>query len=235
MRFPLSSCRPSASAFDEGHDAMLKINLYPGRKKRPLFKGLAPKWDFDLSLKDRAVFISLAVVGLIIVLSGVSYFMKQHTIGRLNHEIEVAVADSIRYAESIRLINDIQEKEDWIRDRIDVIREVDQHRYIWPVLMAGINDALPPLTWLTRLETISPFPQLVFRVEGNSFSNIGVASFMRELEKLPEIERVTLVVSRENLIEGIPTMAFIIECGNQAGPVNEPASLEGAGEKRGNR
>ncbi len=205
---------------------MLKINLYPVRKRRKLFRGKSPKFQFDISLEDRAVVYSLVVVGVILLLSVVSYFYNRHTIRQVDEAIAIAVADSIRYSESIKLYNEIKEREGWIRNRIDIIHMVDQNRYLWPKLMSGINDAMPSATWLTRLETLSPFPNLVFKIEGISFSNIEVANFMRRLETLHYIDEVRLISTKEYLIDEIPTMAFAIECSHGRRP-NVPAEASG--------
>ncbi len=198
---------------------MLKINLYPGPVRKKLFKGLtSKKIEVSFPLMDRAVKWSIAFVVLILVLAAVSYLTKAHTIRSLEEDISIARSDSIRYAESIRLINDIKKREEWILGRINVISKVDQHRYLWPSIMSGINDALPPVTWLTKLETLSPFPQLTFTIEGISFSNINVADFMRRLSGLDYIDGVRLIRTREFLIDGIPTMAFSIECYHNKAP-----------------
>jgi Tfp pilus assembly protein PilN len=209
---------------------MLRINLYPG----PPRKGLFPGWDlfkFDVRypLRNRATLIFYTLIGLFIALSVLSYFVKRHTIAQLQGEIQTAVADSIKYSESIRLINDIKERENGIQERIEVIRRVDQNRYLWSKLMAGINDALPSATWLTRIETISPFPNLDFKIEGVSFSNIEIANFMRRLEKLYNINQVRLLTSRESTIEGMSTMAFTIECSSNRSPQPEMNAVGGKG------
>lgn len=210
---------------------MLKINLLPGPRKRKILRGWTPKLEFAFSLKDRATILSVALIGFVFLLVMFSYFFKRHTIHRLNEDIQVAVADSTKYAESIRLINDIKEREDWIHKRIDIISRVDQNRYLWSKLMAGVNDALPSVTWLTRLETVSPFPNLVFRIEGISFSNIKVAEYMRRLEKLRYINEVRLISTKEYSIGGISTMAFTVECYYNRAP-ESGVGLSSGEEKR---
>ncbi len=209
---------------------MLKINLYPGRKRRILFKAGSPKLKFEFPVGDRAAIVFLSLVAVVLVLSAVSYFYKKHTIRKLDEAIAVAVADSIRYAESIKLYDEIKEREGWIRNRISVIQMVDQNRYLWSELMSGINDVMPTGTWMTRLETLSPFPNLVFKIEGISFSNIEVANFMRKLEKLKYIDEVKLISTKEHLIEEIPTMAFTIECSLGRKPIVTAEAKGGKGK-----
>jgi len=211
---------------------MLNINLFPGPKRRKFFKARTPKVEFSFPSKDRAAILSFGLIGLILVVGIVSYVMNKSAINQLDEKIEVAVADSIRYAESIRLINDIKEREEWIRGRIDIISRVDQHRYLWPKLMAGINDALPPVTWLIRIETMTPYPALVFRIEGISFSNIEVANFMRRLARLQQIDDVRLLSSKEHSIDGYSTMAFTLECHYERGASGELVQDSGQGQKQ---
>jgi Tfp pilus assembly protein PilN len=211
---------------------MLKINLFPGPRRKRIFKGFVPKFGFSLSFKDRSIILPSILVGIVFILAISSYFVKRHKINQLEDEIQVAVADSIRYAESIRLINDIKEREGWIRERIEIISRVDQNRYLWSKLLAGVNDALPSVTWLTRLETISPFPNLIFRVDGISFSNIEVANYMRRLERFRFIDEVRLISTKEFKIDEISTMAFALECYYNKEPVIEE-SRGGKAEKGG--
>lgn len=191
---------------------MLKINLCPGPARRKLFDGRFPRINLSFPAGDRIVMALLAGVVLLAILAIGAWVMKRREISRLNEEIASAVTDSTRYAESIRLINEIQEREDWIRERIDIISRIDEHRYLWSRLMAGINDALPPITWLTSIETITPYPALTFRVDGISFSNIKVADYMRRLSRIRDMREVRLITTREHEIEGIATMAFSLEC-----------------------
>jgi Tfp pilus assembly protein PilN len=208
---------------------MLKINLYPGPPRRKLFSGRFPRVDISFPSGDRVVMALVAGAVLLVILGVVSWVVKQREIGRLNEEIQAAVADSTRYAGSIRLINDIREREEWIRERIGIIRRIDEHRYLWPRLMAGINDALPPVTWLTSIETLTPFPGLTFRIDGISFSNIEVADYMRRLSRIPDMREVRLITTREHEIEGIATMAFSLECryGPEAGTEAPPGDSGG--------
>ncbi len=211
---------------------MLSINLFPGPGRRKFFRGKAPRVEFSFPSSNRASSLSLGLAGLILLVGIVSYVMNKSALSKLNENIEVAVADSISYAESIRLINDIRNREEWIKERIDIISRVDQHRYLWPRLMAGINDALPAVTWLTRIETVAPFPALVFRIEGISFSNIEVANFMRRLARLQQIEDVKLISSKEHSIDGYSTMAFMLECHYRKGSSTELVLDGGQGEKQ---
>lgn len=208
---------------------MLKINLYPGPPRRKLFDGRFPRVDISFPSGDRVVMALIAGVVLLVILGIGSWMMKQREIGRLNDEIRVAVADSTRYAGSIRLISDIREREGWIRERIEIISRIDGHRYLWPRLMAAINDALPPVTWLTSIETLQPFPGLTFRIDGISFSNIKVADYMRRLSRIPDMKEVRLITTREHEIEDIGTMAFSLECryGPEAGTSAPPGDSGG--------
>jgi len=210
---------------------MLKINLCPGPPRRKLFDGRFSRVNLSFPAGDRVVVALLAGVGLLVILAVGAWIMKRREISRLDEEIAAAVADSTRYTESIRLISDIQEREEWIRERIEIISRIDEHRYLWARLMAGISDALPPVTWLTSIETTTPFPALTFRVDGISSSNIEVAEYMRRLSRIRDMREVRLITTREHEIEGISTMAFSLECRYGAAPEGGPPAETAAGKK----
>jgi Tfp pilus assembly protein PilN len=64
------------------------------------------------------------------------------------------VQDSVRLERSIALMKTLDTRKDTIDQKIEVIREVDVRRYVWPHLMDEVSRATPPFMWLTKMAVL---------------------------------------------------------------------------------
>jgi Tfp pilus assembly protein PilN len=112
-------------------------------------------------------------------------------------QIEMARADSARYAAIIQRTGALQARRDTIAQRVSVIQRIDNDRYLWPHLMDEVSRALPDFTWLTRMTEVTGGEEVLFRVEGRSGTYFGLTTLMENLEASPFIEGVALVSSEQ--------------------------------------
>ena len=70
---------------------------------------------------------------------------------RLDDELEKAVQDSTRYATVLRERETAEAKRDTVLRSLNMIRAIDDDRYIWPHVMDEVSNALPPYTWIVAL------------------------------------------------------------------------------------
>ena len=70
---------------------------------------------------------------------------------RLDEELQKAVQDSTRYASVLREREKAEAKRDTVLRSLNMIRAIDDDRYIWPHVMDEVSSALPPYTWLVSL------------------------------------------------------------------------------------
>src|SRR5690606_3927697 len=68
---------------------------------------------------------------------------------------EAAKADSIRYAAVIADRRLAESQRDSVLRQIDIIRAIDDDRYIWAHIMEEVSRALPAYTWLTSVQQTS--------------------------------------------------------------------------------
>ncbi|HEX7240059.1 MAG TPA: hypothetical protein VF263_07320, partial [Longimicrobiaceae bacterium] len=138
---------------------MIEINLLPAgeKKRRPAGRSgggarrlpTLPKYSGD------PYTAGLGALGLA-VLAGLGFlYWRADAAGRdAQSRLEAAVNDSIRYASTIQLVEAHKARQDTIESKIDLIRSVDERRYVWPHLLDEIGRALPPYTWLTKVAAV---------------------------------------------------------------------------------
>jgi Tfp pilus assembly protein PilN len=125
--------------------------------------------------------------------------------------IEAATADSARYAVIVERNSALIARRDSIADRVSIIQDIDQGRYVWPHVLDEVARALPDYTWLGGIVQtgIVDHPELMIR--GRSGNNFALTRFMENLEASPFIRGVELVsteqvVEREDGFEGMRTV-----------------------------
>ena len=111
--------------------------------------------------------------------------------------VEVAVRDSIRFADVISQSRLLQSRADSIAQRVSVIQEIDEGRYVWPHLMDEVARAMPDYAWLTRLAQIEVLDTPTFQIEGRAGTYFALTSLMESLEASPFIQGVQLIASEQ--------------------------------------
>ena len=134
---------------------MIEINLLPGSGKKKPARGGA-KFDLSASLaglavkvKDKylaAAFILLAVGGGAV---GASYTVQTKKESDLQTQLDQAVQDSTHYATVMRDKARAEAKRDTVLRQLNIIRSIDEDRFVWAHVLDEVSKALPPYTWLT--------------------------------------------------------------------------------------
>ena|GEM_PF-837833 len=135
---------------------MIEINLLPSgtprRAAAPRRGGAGPSLP-SLGADPRVA--GLAGVAVLLALLGAYWFWTSgRARGELQAQIETEVADSVRLERTIALIKTLDTRRDTIDRKMEVIRQVDTRRYVWPHLMDEVSRATPPFMWLTRLAVV---------------------------------------------------------------------------------
>jgi len=212
---------------------MIEINLLPGgggRKARSrgggggiridlkaIFSGLSGKFT------DRYLLAAVVSSALAAVVIGMLYSRQTYRAVTLAAAEEEALKDSTRLA--IALAEKI--KAEAIRDsalrQINIIRSIDDDRFVWPHVMDEVSRALTPYTWLVSIAitdapqgtinvvTGAPPPAKVdtavaresirLRLIGQTVDIQALTRFMRQLEASPFLANITLERS-EIILEG---------------------------------
>lgn len=134
---------------------MIEINLLPGAKKAKRGGGGAPSINFAaigaaISAKVKDKFLAAAVLSSVIAFTAIALlFLSQR-----NREANIkaaeakAVEDSTRYASVLRERARAQARRDSALIQLNIIRAIDDDRFIWPHILDEVSRALPIYTWL---------------------------------------------------------------------------------------
>jgi Tfp pilus assembly protein PilN len=222
---------------------VIEINLLPsGGGKRPSAAQRRPGGGGP-SLAAAGADPRIAGLGAVAVLlllgAGFWFWTSGQKMEELNQQVERQAADSVRLERAIALMRTLDTRRDTIDQKMDVIRQVDTRRYVWPHLMDEVSRATPPYLWLTRLAVAeeaaparAPRPAQgdtaradsavaaaavaaaagpTFSIEGNAASTEALTRFMRNLEGSPMIRDVSLVTSQQEEEQGRAVLRFTVE------------------------
>jgi len=179
---------------------MIEVNLNPGGRKKRSSGGISfslPKFGgggdsgLDLWLLG-AVAAWIAALGYV----GTTWSSTNTELEELEVRQETAEADSARFAAQSARVATLRARRDSINDRIAVIQEIDQGRYIWAHVLDEVARALPDYTWIESITASSPEPNPTVEVEGFAGTPFAFALFMDQLEASPFFEEVRLINSQ---------------------------------------
>jgi Tfp pilus assembly protein PilN len=227
---------------------MIGINLLPGtgQKARRSSGGGLPKLDIAgsiASLRERirdpwmlsavgATIVAVAAVGLL-------YTTQTRREATLQEAEQKAVQDSTRYASVLRERERAEAKRDTVLRSLNLIRAIDDDRFIWPHVMDEVSRALPPYTWIVSLgftgagqaqqavstlptapaaggkkhhvQTAVPRDSVRIRIVGNTVDIQALTRFMKQLESSPFLEDVQLAKSERASDNGKEVTQFQLD------------------------
>ena len=140
---------------------MIEINLLPGSGKKKSSRsggGAARKINFgaliaNITQKIRDPWL-ISAVGSVVVSIGVvggTYLYQESRISSLGSQEVAALADSTRLSAALKERLKADARRDTLLRRMNLIRAIDEDRYIWPHVLDEVSKALPPYTWLSSL------------------------------------------------------------------------------------
>lgn len=220
---------------------MIEINLLPGTKKKGRRGGggggggasaSMPKVDFAAwmeSIRERVrepwLIGGAASVTIALALIGAFYVRQAARESTLEVSMQKAVQDSTRFASVLKEREMAEAKRDTVLRSLNLIRAIDDDRFVWPHVMDEVSRALPPYTWIVSLgftgpgqgqqavttvaaapvaepgkrrrmvQTAIPRDSVRIRVVGNTVDIQALTRFMTQLESSPFLEKVQLAKS----------------------------------------
>ena len=136
---------------------MIEINLLPGAGRKNK-RGGTRSFDMAATMtsmreKVRDPWLLGAIGATTIALLVVAFlFLRQSSRqARVDEAMQKAVQDSTRYASVLKERERAEAKRDTVLRSLNLIRAIDDDRFIWPHIMDEISRALPPYTWLISL------------------------------------------------------------------------------------
>jgi len=218
---------------------MIEINLLPGSGKKNRATG------FSLSAiggkaasRVKDPFMIAAAVSIIAATGSIGYLhvMQTARADELTERERKAVQDSTRYVAVLRERNRAEAQRDSIQRQLDIIKSIDNDRFVWPHVMDEVSRALPPYTWLKGIQQVAvlappppappkpgpdgkpaplppppPPPTMKFQVSGNTVDIQALTRFMKLLEASPFVQNVTIAKAELVTLDGKEVQEFLLE------------------------
>ncbi len=205
---------------------MIAINLLPGAKRKRGGKGIGIKVPNVAALlgaiKDPWM-VAAAAAWVLVVAFGLLYVKRSAAVSALEPKLAAAKRDSIRLAGIVKQRTQLEHRRDSLLAEIQVIRDIDRDRYVWPHLLDAITKALPDYTWLNDLAgrtAEGDSAAASFTIQGVTAGEAqAVTRFMRNLEDSPFIQGVTLVSSAMVSEQGRDLTSFTLTARYQVPPL----------------
>ena len=220
---------------------MIEINLLPGSGKKNRSTGFsltAIAGKAGSRVKDP--FMIAAAVSIVGAVGAVGSLHMAQTARaeELTERERKAVQDSTRYVAVLRERNRAEAQRDSVQRQLDIIKSIDNDRFVWSHVMDEVSRALPPYTWLKSIvqtAVIAPPtppapaaakpekgkpapppappapPALKFQIAGNTVDIQALTRFMKLLESSPFVQNVTIAKAELVTLEGKEVQEFLLE------------------------
>ena len=219
---------------------MIEINLLPGSGKKGKAKGGggssvdmgAAFRGFASKVTDPFLLGAVASGVLAAAAIGALYTQQLAREKSLDAKEQRATKDSIQYAVVVKSIRRAQAQRDSVVRQLNIIKVIDNNRFVWPHVMDEVSRALPPYTWLTSLQqtnesavpnasspaaphkkgenadSVAAAQPVQLQIIGNTVDIQALTRFMKALEASPFIQDVTLVKTTVIPVEGKEVTEF---------------------------
>jgi Tfp pilus assembly protein PilN len=137
---------------------MLEINLLPGAKKGKSAAGnfsLGSLSALGAGIRDPWLIGAAASVVIAVATVGLLFSAQSARATEVDVRMERAVRDSTRYAKVLAARRKLTAERDSVMRQLQIIRTIDDNRYVWAHLLDEISSALPQYTWLVSVEQTS--------------------------------------------------------------------------------
>jgi type IV pilus assembly protein PilN len=134
---------------------MIEINLLPGSGKKNRsatgFSLTAIAGKAGSRVKDP--FMIAAAVSIVAATGAIGYLhlSQADKADELTERERRAVQDSTRYVAVLRERNRALAQRDSVQRQLEIIKSIDNDRFVWSHIMDEVSRALPPYTWLKTI------------------------------------------------------------------------------------
>jgi Tfp pilus assembly protein PilN len=224
---------------------MIEINLLPGSGKKSRnatgFSLSAIAGKAGSRVKDP--FMIAAAVSIVAAVGAIGYLHMSQAgkAEELTERERRAVQDSTRYVAVLRERNRALAQRDSVQRQLEIIKSIDNDRFVWSHIMDEVSRALPPYTWLKTIAQSAviappaptpapkpdpkaekggkplppppppPPPTLKFQISGNTVDIQALTRFMKLLEASPFVKNVTIAKAELVSLEGKEVQEFLLE------------------------
>jgi Tfp pilus assembly protein PilN len=207
---------------------MIEINLLPKeyQKKR-----------FNFSFGKAGAYIAAGVVGIIVLLAGVTFYQMQQ-LTSLEGKIKIANRRAAMLQNDIKVVDALIDVKFKIKQRMAAVEKLDSHRSTWVRILTDFAKNVPDFVWLGQIEEVKdkkeegkkkgarsaqqnaqPEPAKKegglpsvrpIKIEGYAFTLNALASFMIKMMRSDYFDDVELTSTTEVKFEEHKAHNFVV-------------------------
>lgn len=136
----------------------IEVNLLPGAKRGKRKAAGGSSIDFQklgqaIAAKFKDFYLAVAIgAGVVAVLAiGLLFMLQRSKAAGLDADLKKAVDDSSHFAVVLADRARAEARRDSALTQLNIIKAIDEDRFIWPHILDEVSRALPPYTWLRTL------------------------------------------------------------------------------------
>ena len=212
---------------------MIEINLLPGKKKKAAGGGAG----FQLSMPDFKGILAqikdpwlIGAVGAWVLVGGggaLLYITGRARLAAAESRLEAVKTEKRRYDIVIAQKRQAERVRDSLVSQINMIRSIDADRYVWPHVLDQVTKALPPYTWVTKMQSVGTIvagaqpgqqvtvmadstgaPLVRVSIDGRTVDIQAYTTFLRQLAASPWFTDVTPASSQVVIESDRPVTSF---------------------------
>ena len=215
---------------------MIEINLLPGKKKAAKGAGMSfamPDFKGIIAQVKDPWLIGAIIAWVIVGGGGALLFITDRArLLRAESRLEAVRTEKRRYDIVIAQKRQAEKVRDSLLYEINVIRQIDADRYVWPHVLDQTTKALPPYTWITRIGSVATAiqpgtgqaggpppssavqedsvrgPVVRVQIDGRTVDIQAYTTFLRQLAASPWFTDVTPASSQTVIENDRPVTAF---------------------------
>ena len=183
---------------------MIEINLLPGAKRK---RG-AKRGGFQLpdikaltaSVKDPWLIACAVAWALFATFLLAFYTPRKVQVSNLRPVLDSTQREATRLQAVLATKSETEARRDTLLAQINIIRDIDRERYIWPHILDAVTKSLPPYTWIDDISARSAEGDsaagglnVPVQISGKSGDIQAITRFVRNLEESPFLENATQV------------------------------------------
>lgn len=177
---------------------MIRINLLPKEERIA-----APKF----SLPKMGTMMPVMAIGAVVFLVALVAVLERAKVSALQKDV-VELRDEVRAIQpQVDRVKRLTSQREDLERRLDIIRQLDQGRFLSVRLMDDLSREIPRYMWLTDVRQRGSGK---ISVSGVTFSNLIVADLMMRMEKSTLFSNVDLTQTNKGKIEERDVMEFAI-------------------------
>ncbi|HEV8400428.1 MAG TPA: PilN domain-containing protein [Gemmatimonadales bacterium] len=209
---------------------MIEINLLPGKKKKAAGAGMKLSMpDFRNILAQVKDPWLIGAIGAWVLVGGggaALFITGRARLAAAEGRLDAVKSEKRRYDIVIAQKRQAEKVRDSLVYQINVIRTIDADRYVWPHVLDQVTKALPPYTWVTRVQSVGAVvagapgqqvnvqtdstgaPTVKVSIDGRTVDIQAYTTFLRQLAASPWFTDVTPASSQVVIESDRPVTSF---------------------------